>query len=340
MADHKFDLRTAGTLWREVAAHLADDEQEEAGALLVRYRPGDQVSTLVAERWRPVPDQYVTSRDDGLVWDGRFNLRLADEAAETGLGVVVVHRHGGPWPPRLSRTDRERGRAVLRFLRRRCPSAVHGLLVVASTGVAGWLETPVGGTIGWREIRIAGSRVEVLPARRKNPIPDEHDRQLLAFGPQGIRAIATSSVGVVGLSGGGSHVAQQLLHAGVGELVGVDPQLVEESNLRRLVGAYRSDIGKQKVDVVRRMARRIASGVRVVGVTEEFPSARSLEVLRRVDVLIGCVDGWDVRDDLNTFALEHRIPYVDIGAVVTPPAEGSGVRVSGQIAVVLPDGPC
>lgn len=341
MAGRKVDLRTAGGLWEKVAEHLADHGKEQAGALLVRARPEHHPSVVVAVRWQPVPEEEITSREHGLEWDARFNLRVADEAEASGLGVVLVHKHGGPWPPKLSRIDRERGASLLRFLRRRCPSAVHGLLVVAATGIAGWLESSEGDRLQWREIRIGSPSVEVIPHRRRQAVLEEKDRQLLAFGHIGMRAIETSTIGVVGLSGGGSHVAQQLIHAGVGELVGIDPQIVDKSNLRRLVGAYHRDIGRsKKVDVFRRLARNVRPEVRFTSVPEAFPSSRSLHELRRVDVLVGCVDDWGVRNDLNQFALEYRIPYIDIGATISPPRDADGVCVSGQIAVILPGGPC
>jgi molybdopterin/thiamine biosynthesis adenylyltransferase len=334
------DLRVDGATWRAVSDHLANEQDEQAAALLVRSRPeGDDPVALVVERWRPVTDAYVRDRTHGLTWDGRFNMRVADEAEREGLGVVFIHRHGGASTPRLSGIDRDRGQALLRFLRRRCPDATHGLLVIGDGGIAGWIQTS-SGRRRWAEVRSAGPPPVILPAR-VGTFGDAADRQLLAFGTAGMEAVAACRVGVVGLSGGGSHVAQQLIHAGVGTLVAVDGQLVDETNLRRLVGARRRDIDRTlKVRVARRLAQDVRPEVKVRAIAEEFPSARSLEALRTVDILIGCVDGWDVRDDLNSFALEHRIPYIDIGAVITPATEGRGVRVSGQIAVVLPGGPC
>ena len=44
------------------------------------------------------------------------------------------------------------------------------------------------------------------------------------------------TAGLVGYSGGGSHFGQQLAHVGVGNFVIVDPQLIEDTNLTRLVG--------------------------------------------------------------------------------------------------------
>src|ERR1051325_11047148 len=63
--------------------------------------------------------------------------------------------------------------------------------------------------------------------------------------------LRTARVAIVGLCGGGSHVAQQLAHVGVGRFVLIDGDSVEESNLNRMVGSRpehaRSRAGKAKV---------------------------------------------------------------------------------------------
>src|SRR6266851_8464578 len=51
-------------------------------------------------------------------------------------------------------------------------------------------------------------------------------------------------VAIVGVGGGGSHIAQQLGHLGVGEFVLIDPDVVEDTNLNRLVGATQRDVSK------------------------------------------------------------------------------------------------
>ena len=61
-----------------------------------------------------------------------------------------------------------------------------------------------------------------------------------------------TEVVIVGLCGGGSHVAQQLAHLGVGRFVLCDPDVVEETNLNRMVGASLSDAqqARAKVEVI------------------------------------------------------------------------------------------
>ncbi len=347
MADPSLDLRLTGSLWQQVHTHVYDlSRGEQAGALLVRGRPAADPALLVGERFLPVPEGYVLDRGHGLRWDGRFNLRLAEAGQAAGCGVLLVHAHPDSRHLAFSGPDLESGRLLMDFLERRLPGRIHGLLLLSPNGQVRSLLAS-GRARQLREVRVGADPVTVLPPRRAPSAPgpgseDEHDRQLLAFGAAGMAAIGTLTVGVIGVSGGGSHVCQQLIHAGVGQLIPVDPEVVDKPNLRRLVGAVASDINvTQKVEIPVPMARHVRPSVQVRPIPEAFPSPASLTALRDADVIVGCVDGWDGRDDLNRFALAHRIPYVDIGAVITPPTGRLPLRVNGQIVVVLPgDGPC
>jgi molybdopterin/thiamine biosynthesis adenylyltransferase len=168
------------------------------------------------------------------------------------------------------------------------------------------------------------------------------DRQQLAFGKEGHESLQLHSVAVVGISGGGSHVCQQLVHAGVGRLAPVDDEIIEETNLRRVVGAIAADVATKtkKVDVIVRMAATVRPSVVIDPVPSHFPDRVSIEVLSRVDMIIGCVDDDAARNDLNNFALERRIPYVDVGATIMPHESKLGFRAYGQVICVWPGGPC
>src|SRR5579862_6800700 len=66
-------------------------------------------------------------------------------------------------------------------------------------------------------------------------------------------------VGIVGLGGGGSHVAQQLAHIGVGRYTLVDHDRIERSNLNRLIGGTEADVNRQalKVAIAARQIKRV-----------------------------------------------------------------------------------
>ena len=75
-------------------------------------------------------------------------------------------------------------------------------------------------------------------------MPDRQSRQSF-LGDHSEKFLKATTAGVIGLSGGGSHVCQQLAHIGVGNYVIVDPQVIEDTNLNRLVGGTAADIEKQ-----------------------------------------------------------------------------------------------
>ncbi|MBL7487428.1 ThiF family adenylyltransferase [Frankia sp. AgW1.1] len=85
------------------------------------------------------------------------------------------------------------------------------------------------------------------------------------FGPESQRRLDELTVAVVGVGGAGSLIVQGLAHVGVGRLVLVDPDVVDETSLARLVGARPQDArrGTAKVDVARRTARAVNPGLKV-----------------------------------------------------------------------------
>jgi hypothetical protein len=146
-------------------------------------------------------------------------------------------------------------------------------------------------------------------------------------------------IAVLGLSGGGSHVVQQLAHIGFRNLMLYDPQLIEESNLHRVVGARASDVSGQrpKVEIV----KSVVLGIRPQAIVEAYQDAwqNCPEPLRKCDIIFGCVDTFGARREIEVFSRRYRIPYIDIGMDVTVIA-GSPPRMAGQIILSEPEGPC
>ena len=89
-------------------------------------------------------------------------------------------------------------------------------------------------------------------------------------GPNSDSVLASCRVGLVGFGGGGSHIAQQLAHVGVGAFVVVDPDVVEDTNLNRLVGATAADVerGTAKGEIAERVIRGVNPKARVAKVRD------------------------------------------------------------------------
>lgn len=161
-----------------------------------------------------------------------------------------------------------------------------------------------------------------------------YNRQILLhdFDIAGQERLQQSKVLVVGLGGLGCPAALYLAAAGVGELVLVDGDVVELSNLQRQIAHTDADIGSNKA---RSAAAAIAAlnpevTVQVLEQSLLEPSMRAL--VARVDLVIDATDNYPVRFALNRACIAAGVPLVSAAAV----------RSEGQLAVFDParGGPC
>lgn len=151
--------------------------------------------------------------------------------------------------------------------------------------------------------------------------------------------LAGLRVAVIGGGGGGSHIAQQLAHIGVGHIRLIDPQEIEDSNLNRLVTATQEDVDKKrlKVEILARYIKSVRPWIEVVAEPHEWENVDHL--IKDVHVIFGCVDGYRRRRDLERAARRFLIPYIDIGMDVKRLADRH-YAVAGQMILSLPGEPC
>lgn len=151
-------------------------------------------------------------------------------------------------------------------------------------------------------------------------------------------ALGRSKAALVGLGGGGSHIAQQLAHVGVGSLLPIDPDFAEETNLNRLVGATMEDVrlGTAKVDIAERVIKAVNPAAKVI--KRQANWAEVTAELRDVDVIFACVDSIGCRCELEAFARRFLIPLIDIGMDVHELSEG--FSISGQVMLSMPGKAC
>ena len=339
------ELRIAGELFSAVLRHTTDHTRgEEAGFILCSESRGEGRNVLLARRWLPVPEEEIIRHGGRFVleWTAAFNTKAIEIALEMGCSLVLVHYHGGP-APELSGDDRRSANELFPSASRLLDRRLSGTVVLGDSSGSGsfWRDGRRAGELD--RLRIVSDHLEDHFVRAEDGKPllrERLNRQSLAIGSRSESILSRSTVAVVGASGGGSHVIQQLLHQGVGTLVVVDEQIVDESNLGRLVGSEIGDIDKTpKTEVARRLAHRIDPKSKVVAIQRAFPHPDAVAALKTADILVACVDTWRIREQLNEFCRRYHIPYVDIGINIETDNEQLN-RADGQLIVVTPDAAC
>ena len=170
---------------------------------------------------------------------------------------------------------------------------------------------------------------------------DRFDRQRKIFGDVGQERLAGATVGVVGAGGLGSFMALELAYLGVGKILIVDDDRLddEHSNRNRLVGAWESHApGVLKVHILRDLALMIDSGINVEVVEVPLESAEAKVALAGVDVVVGCVDHDGPRFALNKFCCQHGLPLIDSASDTIP--EVGEVVFGGRVCVATAETGC
>lgn len=325
------ELRMIEEHWQQLASHLlAADGFEHAALLICGTDRTPLASTLLV-------NEVVPLTGDDLLDAGELHLslspialaRIAKRARSSDGTVVVCHSH--PFPGRVHashldlQTEQELCGRVL--VGRLAPHAV-GALVLGPDGFDGRLWTN-GGPTALDRIRIVGSGLTTMPPPSGEPDP-RADRQIRAWGKAGQAAITAARVGVVGCGGTGSHVVQQLAHLGVAQLVLIDDDHVETSNLSRLVGITDADVGRLKVDGLADGARRINSNCAVSTIAASVLDTDPKQ-LSGLDLIFCCTDGHGSRSLLSELCQQYLLPIIDMGVeVVSSPGRtqaGGGVRI-------------
>ncbi len=168
-------------------------------------------------------------------------------------------------------------------------------------------------------------------------------RQILAFGEEGQRSIEAQRVGIVGLGGIGSHVAQALAYFGVQSFVLVDDDYVEESNLNRLIGGTAKDVEKEtlKIRVAERLVWAVAPAAKIDPIPQNLRSAKAIDALTSCTAIFGCVDHDGPRLVLMELACAYEITFIDCATEIVPDSKKSRIEdFGGRVVVCRPGDFC
>jgi hypothetical protein len=355
--------------------HRREDPERGFLAAVFPATGGERRSLLLGQILEPGEDDVYWSPEKGLVMTHRYYSRaLSVVQSIRGAGLINVHSHpghrNGLHPPGPSPEDLEADARELCFVSRALPEGrPAAAAIVTPSGAMSVREYeflrpqtskealaakfgPKRAKVSFAErIRIVGPALRVLPG---NPAKKLHhlemdgktlESSILLWGERGQRILAGLCIGIAGLGGVGGILAEHLARLGVGTLVLVDYDRLEDANFNRSQAATRSDVASRapKVEIYGRIAKQSATApdfrvfTRRASVCEED----GLKPLLDCDLIIGAADDAFARQVLDHAAYAHLIPVVDGGTTLVPDAI-SNLLVAGksQAAAAGPAHPC
>jgi hypothetical protein len=270
----------------------------------------------------PVPDDQVVESTPNLVtWRTTSFLSALKKSNVARQFMAIIHSHPGGNLEFSDQDNRdELDLAELSTKRFGPETPILSMVLTPDGGLFGriWLNPTPNGHIPLRMIRVIGSEFELHYPGRGDAMPTAaFQRQALAFGQALNQDLAALRVGVIGCGGTGSAVAMLLARVGVGQIVVVDNDIVDRTNLNRLYRARQADADAMapKVNVVARAISELGLGVRVVPIEAWVGDPGCRNALRSCDVIFGCTDDNEGRVFLNRLAYFYLIPVIDLGLV-------------------------
>ncbi|NVM03440.1 MAG: ThiF family adenylyltransferase, partial [Candidatus Helarchaeota archaeon] len=136
-----------------------------------------------------------------------------------------------------------------------------------------------------------------------------------------INKLLTQTTLICGAGGLGVIVAQILARTGIGKIIVVDKDIVEEENFNRLV-YDRNDINKPKAVVLAEKLKQIRNAKNIDKKfhlqTEAYDNNviawQELEdLIDRSNLIFTCFDNEEARIEVNAYAVQQRKPIIDGG---------------------------
>jgi tRNA A37 threonylcarbamoyladenosine dehydratase len=360
-----WSLRFPADLWRDLKNHLFPGDGDEHGAVIgATVLQTSREVRLLARRLYPAIDglDYVAGDYGYRKLTAEFVRDRVLDCRDEGLAYLAIHCHGGLDQVNFSSDDlasHERGYPALVDVLEN----VVGGLVFAKNAVAGDLWLTDGHRVPLASaIIVSHPLIDLRPAIRTVSKADtQYDRQARLFGDRGQELLSNQKVAVIGAGGAGSLILELLARLGVGHIVAIDPDVVDVTNVPRIVGSSERDavpyftdkrwpallrtfgqrFARAKVVVARRVARNANPRVRFDAVPRSVVDESVARGLTDCDYIFLAADTMQARLIFNAIVHQYCIPGVQVGAKIpTDPDTGEVLDVFSVVRSVTPGHGC
>lgn len=356
-------------IWSWLHGELAVDAYERGIMCVLTRSPGRRRLTYLVRKVIP-PEDGDINLFGGVEFSRDYRQEVKERADTQDGGVLYLHTHpGGDGAP--NKWDVDTGRRLLhndaQHLDHPNPPLGIGIVTPEDNWMILGCEYPDGTSVSQGEpryataVRVIGDQLEkqdTYSGGREvtgaagaigTVDPETQDRQIRLWTREAQETYAGLRVGIVGLGGGGSVLAEHIARAGVDGLILADYDVIKDENLNRQQGATSVDssVWRPKVKVAARTARRAATNpdfdvqpVRA-SVVEDDPDISAYRELLDCDVILHAADGHWTTQVLDRIAYAHLIPIVSGGT--RPETGDDGVLKAtskSPIMISAPGYPC
>lgn len=337
-------LVLAGDIHRRLQAHLFPGDGAEAAAILLCTRVELGEAKLLVNDVILVPHNECLRSTDQLTWPGEYLEAAIEKVEELGVSVILLHSHPGgvfAFSPADNLSDKLVMPSIFAAHRALSPShALHGTAVMVPGGaIRARLYDKCLNYFPIDLVAVYGD--DLLFYWGTDRVPTERP---MAFSKAMRKELGKLRFAIVGASGTGSIVNQQLGRLGAGDITSIDYDKIESRNLDRILGSTTQDAvdGTLKVHVFEREAKLFAPELDVHPIPASISTRDAVLAAARADIIFCCVDSDEGRSICDRLAESFLQPLFDVGVVipvrVSPGGREAILDVCGRVDYVQPGG--
>lgn len=324
----------------QLSEHLFPGDGLEAAAIMLCTQSATH--RYVVNQVLPVDHASCHVRlPDRLVWPGAAIEAAIDLAEANALSIILIHSHPGgtlDFSAIDDKSDHEVMPAL--FEASESPSILHGSAIMTPNGA-------IMARLYNRELAItpisavscAGDDMltwQVSEHGVVKPTP-------MAFSAQMGHDLKYLTACVVGVSGTGSIVVEQLARLGIGRLILVDFDEIEFKNLNRIINTTLEDarIGIAKVARLAAAIRLYRDDIEILTLKASIATREAIELVGLADVLFCCVDSFEGRQLCDRIAAAFLQPLFDVAVTIPTRQTDEGIAIGdvcGRVDYVKPGG--
>jgi hypothetical protein len=347
---NQYKLRMTGNQYDSLFSHLFPGDNKEAVSValcgvgeLANGKFIERVITVYKIKHIPYEECLIRT-ENKVKWSTAQLNELLEEALKKNLVVMKIHSHPSGWASFSESdeiSDRDFFEGVSGWLQKDFPG-ISAIMLPCGRILARAFDIN-GNTFPIKSVLITGDDIKVWHADENSDKASEDSfqkRTEQAFGKGTTSLLSKLTVGIVGVSGTGSPVAEMLYRLGIGKLVLIDDDVVEGKNVGRIYNSTLKDAEQSrfKVDVIEEAIRKSGLPTEVKAIRKNLFHIDVVQELTQCDVVIGCMDSVDGRDLLNRISIFYSLPYFDLGVHLEADGMGGVDLVSGAVQYVKPDG--
>lgn len=147
----------------------------------------------------------------------------------------------------------------------------------------------------------------------REQLPLRYQRNYKSISLEDQARLAQTTVAIVGCGGLGGSMAEEFSRLGIGSLILVDGDCIEESNLNRQLFALEKNLGQPKVEAARDRLQAVNSSVQLTLIPHWFDESTAEDFFRGAHLVCDALDSISRRVSLERACHRLDLPWVYAG---------------------------